>query len=359
MNTGSARTDFFIDIGNIRHNLAVFKKNAESKKIMSVIKANAYGLGAVKIAGSLSDTVDYFGVATVDEGVELRRAGINLPILILGFIPCERYKDIIFYDLEATAYSIESATALNEFGLGRKIKIHIAVDTGMNRLGFRWEETDKIKSVFNMENLKVNGVFTHFSNVEDSIFTAWQKGNFDKVIAELKQSELDIGLTHAENSGAAARAIGGYDMLRLGIGMYGAEVSEWRNDLKNPFRWVAKIAQIKSVKKGEKISYGCTFEAKSDMKVAVVSAGYADGYPRILSNVGEVKIKKNKANVVGRICMDYFMVNITDICDTNICDEVVLFDDDVNFEALKEKAEIFPYEFLCNLGTRVNRIYID
>lgn len=349
-----------IDLAAIRRNFFRLKALSGHKKAMAVIKADGYGLGGAEIARALDGYADYFGVATLDEGAALRKQNILTPVLILGYVPPDRYSELVYYNLETAVYGEENALSLHRAGLGRAVSVHVAVDTGMNRLGFRFDEYEKIRKVFSLTGLDVRGIFTHYACAgTDAGFTALQTERFDGILKRLRFDGISYGLTHSDNSdGVRAGAGNNCDMFRAGIGLYGIG-GKREEGWETPIELKARIVLLKTVKKGEKIGYGCAYTARDDMKIAVIAAGYADGYPVALSGRGYVLVGGRHAPVAGRICMDYLMADVTDIPAEDIGEEAVLFGRGIDAAALDSIAGIFPYEFLCNLGSRAERIYTE
>lgn len=358
MSSNSNRITLKIDLSAIERNVKRLKERANNRKLMAIVKADGYGIGGVELSRYLESSVDFFGVATVAEGVELRLYGIAAPILVLGYVSKSEISDILFYNLTATVYSAESALEINRAGLGRKIPVHVAIDTGMSRLGFRFDELSEIIKVFSLDGLVIDGIFTHYASANcDVEFTRLQKERFDRCLNILKANGLSYGVTHASNSDGIVNFFDGYDMVRLGIGMYGIS-DKTEINLENPFLLEAEVVQVKTVKAGERVGYGGSFTADKPTKIATISAGYADGYPVYASNAATVKINGCFANVVGRVCMDYLMVDVTNIKDIHTGDKAVLFGEELDFSYWIKKFNTFPYEFLCHIGNRVGRVYI-
>ncbi len=353
------RTILKIDLPAIVENINRYREASCNRMMMAIVKADGYGVGNVELSLYIERLVDYFGVATVSEGITLRRAGVAIPILILGYASTDEFSDILFYNLTATVYSTEFAVALNRAGLGRKIDVHVAIDTGMSRLGFKFDDFSAIREVFYMEGLSVSGIFTHYSCAgSDEDFTELQRERFDTCLKYLKSIGCDYGVTHASNSDGILCFNDRLDMVRLGIGMYGV-ADGMKIALKNPFTLQAEIVQIKTVDKGDNVGYNGAFIADKPLKIAVVSIGYADGYPTYASNMAKTKVHGKIVNVIGRVCMDYTMIDVTDVPFVKPGDEVIIFDDELSFGYWRNELKAFPYEFLCNLGKRVKRVFIE
>lgn len=367
------RTYTVIDENIVRDNLLSMKKLIEpGVKILAVIKADAYGHGAVRIAECINDDCDYFGVATVDEAIELRNAGIVKGILILGYSAHEEYFDIIEHDITPVIYRYEDAYILNTLAARRnkRVKIHLAVDTGMGRIGFRNRE-DEIKDadrIFELSNLMVEGIFSHFSCADDKekTKTEQQAESFEDFLENMKNSG-GIAIRHISNSAGIINYNYHYDMVRDGISLYGYYPSEFTDKTKlaicPALEWHAHITNIKTVERGDTISYGATFTADKKMKVATVSVGYADGYSRKMSNKGKVLIGGAFAPVIGRVCMDQIMVDVTGIDGIKIEDDVVLMgrqgENVITADDIAGWTETISYEVLCDVGRRVVRTYKD
>ena len=364
-----------INLNNLAHNVKGLKKLSRSKHFMAIVKANGYGHGAVKAAKTaLENGADSLGVAIVQEAIELREVGIKAPILIFGRTPYEYADLLIRYDLTQTVFSMEQAEQLSEVSkrIGETINIHLKIDTGMNRLGFRLTEksADEIKRVFAIGGLRVLGAFTHFAEADNrsSDFTSIQFNLFKDFISDLESKHLEFPIKHCANSAAIIDYPDTHmDMVRAGIGIYGLYpdlIMKDRIELKPVMRLLASIAHIKDISKGETVSYGRTFKAQENRRIATISVGYADGYNRLLSNKGRVIINNNFAPIVGRVCMDQFMVDITHIQQSiQPGDEAILFgvNDrglEVSVDEIAQIAGTINYEIACMVSNRVTRIYI-
>ena len=331
-----------VDLDAIKHNLTV-TKNALKKdmKLAAIVKADGYGHGSVPVSLYIEDIVDFFCVATLEEGINLRYHGITKPILILACIPRESYKESIVFDIRESVFTIDQAKKINEEAkqMGKKMAVHIAIDTGMNRIGFKptKESADIIKEINDMENIEVEGIFTHFHSADDSDLTSAhkQKKLFSDFLELLHSMGVEPKIAHASNSAGIVNGIGtDLDMVRCGITMYGiapsSDVDLKDFDYRPALSIYSTITYIKRICAGESVSYGATFTAKKDMKVATISFGYADGYPRDLSNRGYVLIHGNKCNILGRICMDQTIVDVSDVKDVKIGDRVVILGESEN-----------------------------
>lgn len=364
------RSAVVVDLDIINENfLAVKEKVGEDTGIMAVIKADAYGHGAVETARAFEGRCDFFGVADIDEAMQLRIAGFKTPILILGRTD-PYYSDVIIkYDIRPTVSCMSDALALNEEGQkqNKKAKIHIALDTGMSRIGFQADETDDIVKISKLPFIEIEGVFSHFAAADDKNLTraSRQKELFDSILCELEEKGVKIPLKHMNNSAGIINLEEKYDIVRAGIILYGLypshDIDKSRLKIKPAMRWVAKISHVKTLPAGREISYGGTYVTTKTTRVATVPVGYADGYPCCLSNEGEVLVNGRRAKIIGRICMDQFMIDVTDIPDVDLGCEVTLVgrdgDECLTMEEVSEKAYSFNYELPCRISRRVPRLY--
>ena len=375
------RTWAEISLNAIEHNYNVIRnKVADDTKVCCVIKADGYGHGAVELSQIYEKLgADFFAVSNIDEGIEIREAGAKLPIVILGFTPANEAKRLAEYNISQAVYSLDYAKMLSKACCEQNVvcKIHIKVDTGMSRIGFMCQEfprdeysIEEICEACCLPNLEVEGLFTHFcvsdEDAEGREFTNKQYENFIHVRDSLKKRGVDISVVHCSNSGA----IEDYpetccDMVRAGIILYGLAPSSKladRLDLVPAMTLKTVVAFVKEVQKGATISYGRTFTADRKMKIATVPIGYADGFIRQNAKDGYMTVNGKKAKIVGRICMDQTMLDVTDIEDVKTGDEVVVFGTGENGEptadSLAENTGTINYETVCLVGKRVPRIYI-
>lgn len=375
------RTWTEISLDNAKKNFKLIKEKIGETKLCCVIKADGYGHGAVSLAALYERLgADYFAVSNLDEAKELRDYNISLPILILGYTPEENAVDLAELNISQAVYSLEYAKALSEQCEINKIeiKVHIKLDTGMSRIGFMCQEfprdnnsIEEIKNACNLEGLKPEGVFTHFcvsdSDAEGKEFTERQYDNFRHTINSLKENGVNFEIVHCSNSGAIEDYPETYcDMVRAGIILYGLAPSPLLNDrldLVPCMSMKTVIAHIKTIKKGATVSYGRTFTAEKDMKVATVPVGYADGFIRAYSKGGYMIVNGKRADIIGRICMDQTMLDISDIDDVNIGDEVLVFGSGENGERTADDlavcSDTINYEVVCTISKRVPRLYID
>ena len=365
-----------VSLKAIGHNIAQVKKRLRpGVKLLAVIKADAYGHGAVRVGKYLEDQVDYFAVATAEEAMELREQGIRLPVLVLGYISPEQYSEILDYDITQTVYSLEIAEKLSEASVkaGCRTKIHAALDTGMTRIGFHIteEEADRIAAISRLPGLELEGMFTHFScaDQKDKTYCGLQLEKFRRMERMLRARGVEIPVKHICNS-AGIMEFDDYrfDMVRSGIVTYGLypseEVDKSRLPLIPALSWKSRVIHVQDVEPGLGVSYGATYTTEGPCtRIATVSAGYADGYPRALSNKGRVLIHGRYAPILGRVCMDQMMVDVSHIPDVKVEDMVTLIgregDRRITMEEVADPACRFNYEMACGISKRVPRIYPD
>lgn len=364
------RTWADISLGALEHNFREIKKTVGEAKVLCILKANAYGHGAIQAANLFKSAgADYFGVATVQEALDLRRANIDLPILILGYVDAQDAELVARNDITASVYDRQSAQMLSKAAqqAGQDIKIHIKADTGMTRLGFSSSDKEGILYAAGLPGLDAEGIFTHFA-VSDEIsekskeYTLMQLEQFQKLCSDLEKKGLKFPLKHCANSGAVLQYTCSYfNMVRAGIVLYGYYPDgslEKTLKLEPAMTLKAHVVQVREVEENTYISYGCTYKTPSKRRIAVVSIGYADGYLRAGSGKAELLICGKKAPVVGRICMDMCMADVTDIPEVRQGDEVFVFGPGpVNAAVLARAAGTIPYEILCAVSQRVPRIY--
>lgn len=351
------------------------KKVGKDTKLMAIIKTDAYGHGAVPVARALSEIGTYaFGVATVEEAVQLRRAGLQNPILILGYVFPADYERLIENDIMHAVFQYETAKALSEKAveLRKTVKIHIKLDTGMGRIGMQPTEESlaEIEKIAALKNLEINGIFTHFACADEADKTSCnrQKEKYLDFVQKLDARGVQIPIKHMCNSAGIIEFDGNFlNMVRSGIMTYGLYPSEAVNkanlELHPALQLKSHVAFVKTVKKGYTVSYGSTYVTdKETTVIATVPVGYGDGYPRALSNKGKVLIHGQPAPIVGRVCMDQFMVDVTDIPSVKQGDTVTLVGTDgnqsISVEEVADNAFSFNYEFCCGINKRVPRVYI-
>ncbi len=357
-----------INLARLLENCRVLKRLAGSKMMVAVVKADGYGHGAVQVAKTLSGEVEMFAVSTAGEALQLRAAGITDEILVLGFVPKQKLKALATQNIVITAYDADYARQQAQVARqgGFTLRTHLKINSGMNRLGLSAENIEQITALLELEGLHFEGVFTHLAVADgesegDREFTADQQRRFIGCVESLKKAGFNPKYIHSENT--AGTAFCGFDicnMVRCGIGLYGypPDVTPIKG-LKPVMQLYARVAQCRTLKVGEAISYGRTFVAERPMRVAVVTAGYADGYTRLLSGKAVTEVAGRAAPVIGRVCMDYLFIDITDINGVEIGDAVRLIGDAPALDAQQaaEKSGKICYELLCGISPRVIRIY--
>lgn len=367
-----AKIDLDVIVGNVER---MHDKCNDGTLIMPVIKADGYGHGAVQVAEML-EPYEYiwgFAVATLDEAIVLRTEGIKKPILVLGCVFPDQYLEMLRNDIRMNVYTEEMARSISQLAhsIGKNAYMHIKLDTGMGRLGFEVNEQAAlvISEISKLKNVVMEGIFTHFAKAdeEDKSFTKTQMERFLWMRDSLKKKGLTFTYEHCANS-AAIVDVPEADMsiVRAGISIYGLYPSEEVNKdnlkLQPALSLKSHIAFVKDIDEGTPISYGGTFVASKKMKIATIPVGYADGYPRNLSNNGYVLIRGKKAPIIGRICMDQFMVDVSHIEGAGFGDKVTLIGTDGNetitVEELGDLSGRFNYEFICDLGKRIPRVYV-
>lgn len=362
-----------IDLDAIYQNVANAKKLLKpGTKMMAIVKADGYGHGAIETASAIDSIVDAYGVAILEEGIELRQAGFTKDILILGFTPAPLYEAMINYNIATAVFQLDMAQKISETAvkLGKKAHIHIALDTGMNRIGFKQDDKslDVIKQIAALPGILIDGCFTHFARMDEKDKTK-AKIQFERFMLYTKRIEeagIKLPVKHAANSAAIIEMQEtGLDMVRDGISVYGMypseEVDKCRLALIPVMEVKAHISFVKTIGAGEEIGYGGTYTTTGRTVVATIPVGYADGYPRALSGKGRVLVHGQSAKIIGRVCMDQFMVDVTNIEGVKEGDIVTLAgrdgDEYISIEEVAGMAYSFNYEFVCNIGKRVPRVY--
>ena len=357
-----------IDLDAIEYNIEKMKENLpEDTKLIVVAKADCYGHGALQTTSllSLKEYVWGFAVATLDEAIVLRRGGITKPILVLGCIFPEQWVDALENNIRITVYTEELTKVLSDLAvkIGRKAYVHVKLDTGMGRIGFTpgKEGADKIEEISKLPNIVMEGLYTHFSKADegDKSYTMKQMEAYTWMKEELAGRGITFSYYHCCNSAGIIDLKGaGQNLSRAGISTYGMypseEVHKENVDLKPALELISHVAFVKWVDEGEMISYGGTYVTKRRTKIATIPVGYGDGYPRSLSNKGYMLIHGKKAPIIGRVCMDQCMVDVTEIEDVKFGDEVVLVgrdgDEYLSVETLSRLSDRFNYEFVCLMG---------
>lgn len=365
------RTEAAIDLDAAEHNFNVTRaKLPENVKLLCVIKADAYGHGAVPLAKLFEGRADFYGVACIEEAIELKKAGIKTPVLILGAVPKEFYSDIVKYDIRVPIFNLEDAKALSAEAVkqSKTAPFHFCVDTGMSRIGFQVnkESANACLEITKLPNIEAEGLFSHFATADEKDLSKAiaQRDKFKEFIKLLEERGINIPIKHINNSAGIMNFDEYFDMCRMGIILYGLypshEVDENLLKIKPVMEWRAHITHIKELEPGREISYGGTYKTGETRRIATIPVGYADGYPRCLSNKGKVLINGEFAPITGRVCMDQFMVDITEI-DAKVGDTVVLVgksgSKELSMEEVSESAYSFNYELPCRVARRVPRTY--
>lgn len=360
-----------VDLGAVIHNFDEAKaKIAPDMRLLAVVKADAYGHGATEVAHALESRADMFAVATAEEALELRQDGIKGDILILGYAPDDSFDDLIENDITPTVDTLEEAYELNDTAerFGRRAKAHIALDTGMSRIGFCANEEGiaQIKEVCALPNIDVRGIFSHFSTAdeEDKSFSLIQKERFSSVCAALEAAGINIPIKHLSNSAGIVDLPPCFDMARAGIILYGLYPSdEVKHDMEliPALSLYAKVNFLKEIDEGTAVGYGRTFVANKKTRIATLCAGYADGIPRMIARDGYVLLCGKRAKIIGRVCMDQMMIDVTDIPDVKIGSVATIIGRDGKEEITADEfarwAGTISYEILCGISKRVPRLY--
>lgn len=368
-----------ISLDALRSNIGQFQKVLPaSMKQMAVVKADAYGHGAVEVSKEvLAAGVDYLGVAFFDEALELRNAGITAPILVLGYTPPEGISRARELDVTIAVYSRDVLEALREQGreqgntAQKKLKIHIKLDTGMGRLGLHTESDaiPFIEEALLLPNVDVEGLFTHYANADevDKSYTLEQYGRFERIVSYFTDKGETFPYIHAGNSAAAIDLPGlTYSMVRLGISMYGLypseDVDQTKIELKPVLSLKTGIVHLKTLPAGSGVSYGTIYHTKGDEQIGTLPIGYADGYSRMLSGKAEVLVRGKRVPIVGKICMDQCMINLSDVPDVCALDEVVVIgeqgEERITAEDVARQLGTINYEIICMISHRVARVYV-
>ena len=367
------------DNTRVKIDLDIIQKNFDAVRakagvpVMAIVKADAYGHGAIQVARLLQEKCAFFGVSSMLEAMELRQAGLTTPILILGHTPTRAFPTAIREGIRPAIFHYEDALALSEAAqqLGIPAPFHFAVDTGMSRIGFQAtaEDADVCARIAALPGLQPEGLFSHFATADcaDLSRSMAQAKLFDAFDAMLKDRGVEIPIRHLDNSAGLMNFPCHYEMVRSGIVTYGmypsGEVDPALLSLEPALQWVSRVTHVKTLPPGREISYGGTYVTTRPTVVATVPVGYADGYRRSLSGKFHVLIQGKKAPILGRICMDQMMVDVTDIPGVQVEDRVVLvgrYDDEViTMEEISAAADSFNYEFVCGISRRVPRIYVS
>lgn len=372
----NGRITAYIDMAAIAENFENMKKNIkEGVQMVAVVKTDGYGHGAVPIA-KMAEQFEYiwgFAVATFSEAMDLRNSGIQKPILILGYTFQEDYVEMAKNGIRPAIFTYEMAKDFSDAAkkAGICAPFHLAVDTGMSRIGVPWGEVgiETALKISMLSHIKMEGVFTHFSKADETEkeFTKCQMDRFQDFCSNLSEKGETCFLRHCSNSaGILEIPEANMDLVRAGISIYGiypsSEVSRSYVELHPAMELKSHVVYLKTIEPGTMVSYGGTFTAAHKMKIATIPVGYGDGYPRSLSGKGSVLIRGKRAPILGRICMDQFMVDVTGM-DVQMLDEVTLLgrdgEEEITLEELDKLSGRFPYEFVCDIGKRVPRVYVN
>ncbi|MEA3428374.1 MAG: alanine racemase [Thermodesulfobacteriota bacterium] len=376
-----------VDLKAIAHNVRELRRiTSPDSRLMAVVKANAYGHGLVETAGkALESGAQALGVARASEGIQLRKAGFDASILVFSYTPPALVRELVEFDLTQTICSYKTAEALSADAgsAGKRIRVHLKVDTGMGRLGvlpdcFRTSQSGRnvdnavheVKSIARLKNLEIDGIYTHFAIADspDKSYTEKQLEIFMDFLDQLKRAGLEFPVRHAANSAAVINMPETHlDMVRTGISIYGLYTSDHvdksRIDLKPAMELKARIIHLKKVPAGFKVSYGITYETEKATTIATVPIGYADGFNRLLSSRGHMLVCGRKAPIVGRICMDMTMLDVGDIPEISLEDEAVIFgkqgDASITVDEIASSINTINYEIISTIADRVPRIYLQ
>ena len=359
-----------VDLDALAENMRLVRERAGAK-VLAVVKADAYGLGAITIARALEDGCAFFGTANISEALELRRSGITKPILILGRVPVSAYPLAVAEDIRVPIFIYEDAVALSEEAVrqGKTANLHFVVDTGMSRIGFQAteESADMCEKVSKLPGLRAEGIFSHYATADGADLTSAREQQalfaaFEQMLAKLG---VEIPVRHMNNSAGIINFPGQQDMVRSGIVQYGMypsdEVEKGLLPVKPVMEWIAKVVYVKTLPAGRQISYGGCYTTTRETLVATLPVGYADGYRRSLTDQGYVLIRGKKAPIIGRICMDQMMVDVTDIPGVQIGDNAVLIgrsgDEEITVDYLAQLTGTLNYEIICGISRRTPRVY--
>lgn len=364
-----------INLDRIEHNIKQIKAIANPKtEIMAVVKADGYGHGAAAIAGAaLNAGASSLAVAFVEEGIDLRRAGIEAPVLLLGYTDPAQFPALVQYDLIPTVFGYDTALQFSKMAVQKKIKLplHLKTDTGMGRIGLLPDEAvEVISRIIRMPGLEIEGLFTHLAAAEeeDNTYTLEQLKLFKRIIGRLESKGIYFKKLHTANSAASINCPDSYyNLMRIGLAMYGHYPSPTLEngpvELRPALTFKSRVVLVKKLPPGSSISYGCTFRTSEESLIATIPVGYADGYNRLLSNKGHVLIRGHRAPVVGRVCMDHLMADVTGIPGVRLNDEVVLYGkqggETVTVEETAGLIDTVNYELLCAIDKRVSRFYFQ
>lgn len=365
-----------ISPANLQYNCETVKKIVgDSVKVCAVVKANGYGHGVIEVSKAcLAAGADFLAVAMISEAMELREAGFTCPILILGWTPEEGYEQAIANEVRLALFNVEEAEKLNAKAkaMGKKALVHLKLDTGMSRIGFQADETGlrTAEAILNMEFITVEGIFSHFSKADeaDKTFARRQLATFKQFNEQLQQrTGVRIPIQHmAASAGIIDLPEGHLDMVRPGIMLYGFQPSDEMQhiaDIKPALCWKARVGRVQKLPAGRLIGYNGTFELQKETMVATVPVGYADGYNRLLSNRGYVICRGKKLPIIGKVCMDQFMIDVSQLPDLKVGDEVILLGEDqgvsITVTEMANMLKTIEHEVVCGIAPRVPKFYIN
>ncbi len=368
------RTWAAVDLDALSRNMRAMRERLpEQVRMAGVVKADGYGHGAAPVAREISPFVDLYCVASAEEALNLKLHGATKPVLVLSPVPGEDYDALVREGIRATVFTEEEAAAVSRAAVraGGEANVHLAVDTGMNRIGMQPTEEGAATAerIAAMPGIRIEGIFTHLYRADEADLSVSreQVRRFRTSLSLLAARGIRPALRHVANSAGIMELIGAeFDMVRAGITMYGVypsgEVRRETLPLCPVLSWKSCVTYVKWIEEGAEVSYGGTFRAPEAVRVATVAVGYGDGYPRMLSGSGEILIAGKRAKILGRICMDQLMADVSDIPEAAAGSEVTLLGRDgteeISVEELSVRSGRFPYEFLCDIGRRVPRIYL-
>ena len=372
MEQAQKRTWAEIHMDRLEENYRQLRALAPESGYIGIVKANAYGHGAVPVGKKLEQLgADYLAVACLDEAMELRRGGVEMPVLILGYTAAEYVPELLQYDLTQTIYDPEQARVFSRIAQeqGEKLKCHLKADTGMSRLGILCDEAhleraaEELAEMARLPGLDAEGIFMHFADADsDPDYSAMQQRRFFALLDLLRARGVTFEKAHCCASAAVCNCPGAHlSLIRPGIALYGLypdPSTEKCMTLRPVMELKSRIASVKRLPKGTSVSYGCTYTLQRDSVVAAVPVGYADGLPRRLSGRMEMLVRGTRAPQIGRICMDMCMLDVTDLPEVQVGDVVTVFGDGAPLQVLADRADTISYELMCAISPRVPRIYL-
>lgn len=351
---------------NLNNNISLIRSITNRRKILGVVKANAYGHGLVEISNKLQDLgIEYLGVAYIEEAVYLRKNGIHIPILVLGAVDTSQIPLYLKNDIDITGSSIETLEEISKVSSKLKIKakIHLKIDTGMGRIGVQWDRKEEfLKKAYSLDTIEIVGIFSHFADsIKDKEFSNKQLKRFNEVLKYIEEKYERPKLVHMANSGAISNSFeeSFFDMVRPGLMIYGYSLNpNIQKILKPLMTFKTKVSYFKVLEKGINIGYDRLYKTNQQTRVVTLPVGYADGYPKSLTNKGSIYLKNNKYPVVGRVCMDQIMVDIGPNGEAYVGNEVELWGENISLHDVSKLSDRSLWELLCSIGERVPRKYI-